>query len=109
MSAAGRLAAVAAMAACALAVVGCQPLTVQGDWDERAVLPALPMAYLETAPARLAAECGEQHPGAVLYGCAKRDYAMRLCTIVTGPSPAAWLLDHERKHCAGFDHGPARA
>jgi hypothetical protein len=29
-----------------------------------------------------------------------------VCFIYTAPRPAAWLMAHERKHCAGWDHGP---
>jgi len=80
--------------------------TVREDWESQASLPPLPTAYLVVKAGELAAYCGN-YPGATLHGCARRDYAARKCTIVTGPQPAAWLLDHERKHCAGYDHSPA--
>ena len=96
----------AAIAACAtIALHGCGLAPVQENWNARANLPALPVVYVEVARAQLAQECGN-HPGMYLHGCARRDYAARVCTIVTGPRPEAWLLDHERKHCAGWDHGP---
>ncbi|MND04329.1 hypothetical protein D3C83_245470 [compost metagenome] len=41
-----------------------------------------------------------------LHGCAIRVFDARVCLIYTGPQPAAWLIQHERKHCAGWDHGP---
>ena len=85
-------------------VSGCGGLGVQEDWLPRATLPALPVAYAEVEASHLIRVCGD-HAGMKVYGCAKRDFKARTCTIYTGPTPAVWLLDHERKHCAGFDHG----
>ena len=86
---------------------GCGNAPVNADWDLRANLPPLPVAYLVVARSELESICGA-HPGMYLHGCAKRDFVARVCTIVTGPQPAAWLLDHERKHCDGWDHGTPR-
>lgn len=97
----------AKIAACALAAVvtGCGGLGVRDDWESHASLPALATQYLEVRAAELPRHCGAYSTGK-LYGCAKRDFKKQTCTIVTGPQPASWLLDHERKHCAGYNHGP---
>ena len=51
--------------------------------------------------------CGD-HSGMRVYGCAFRVVEAKVCIIYTPPAPAAWLIEHERKHCAGWDHGPTR-
>ena len=84
---------------------GCGGVMARHDWQPQASLPPLPTAYLEVPAAELPRHCGTYSSG-TLYGCAKRDFKRRVCTVVTGPQPAAWLLNHERKHCAGYDHGP---
>jgi len=96
------------IAACSLGAIatGCANLGTQHEWEPKATVPALPVAYLEVPSAELPRHCGLYASG-TLYGCAKRDFKQRTCTIVTGPQPAVWLLDHERKHCEGFDHGPS--
>ena len=87
----------------AAAVGGCAGLSVEADWNAVAYLPPLPPSFVEVAPSELPGICRSQ-PAMLVYGCAKRDYAARTCVIYTGPKPQAWLLDHERKHCAGWDH-----
>jgi len=93
--------------ACLAVLEGCGHAQVKEDWEHKASMPPLPAVYLVVARSELEGVCGA-HPGMYLHGCAKRDYVARVCTIVTGPQPQAWLLDHERKHCAGWDHGAPR-
>lgn len=102
-----RRAALAAMA-CALVLQGCAGALVQDDWQARPIHPALPSHLIEVVEADLPRICGD-HPGMMLHGCAIRVFDARVCLIYTGPQPAAWLIEHERKHCAGWDHGPQRA
>lgn len=91
--------------ACGLALQGCAGALVQDDWLPQPTHPALRPHHVVVAAADLRRVCGS-YPGMALYGCAVRAVADRVCIIYTGPQPAAWLLEHERKHCAGWDHGP---
>ena len=91
--------------ACALLLQGCAGALVQDDWHARPIHAALPAHLIEVAEADLPRICGD-HPGMRLHGCAIRVFAAPVCLIYTGPQPAAWLIEHERKHCAGWDHGP---
>ena len=93
----------AAAIATLLALAGCGHVLVQEDWDAAPTLPPLEPVYVEVAASELHELC-RGSPGMYLYGCARRDYEVRACFIFTGPQPEKWLLDHERKHCAGFDH-----
>lgn len=94
--------------AAALLLQGCAGAMVQDDWQDRPVHPALPAHHIEIDAAQLPRVCGN-HPGMLLHGCAVRMVKASVCLIYTGPQPAAWLMEHERKHCAGWDHGPQRA
>ena len=87
------------------ALTGCGSLGVQSEWDARPSYPSLEPVYVEIPASELQRTCG-RYPGMALYGCARRDFEMRACFIYTAPQPATWLLEHERKHCAGYDHGP---
>ena len=97
-----------ALAAAGLAalVQGCAGTVVQDDWHAQPTHAALPPYHVEVAEQDLPRTCG-QHAGMRVHGCAVRLVAERVCLIYTGPRPAAWLMEHERKHCAGWDHGPA--
>ena len=90
-----------------LALAGCGNLGVHADWDATPAFPPLDPVYVEVAASELARVCGD-YPGMYLHGCARRDFEMRTCFIYTAPRPPAWLLEHERKHCAGYDHGAPR-
>ena len=83
---------------------GCATM-VENDWHDRPTHASLPAHHVEVPAAELTRHCGE-HPGKRLHGCAIRVVDARVCIIYTRPQPAAWLLEHERKHCAGWDHGP---
>jgi len=87
---------------------GCAGAFVQEDWQARPAHAALPPYHVEVAERDLRRACGE-HAGMHLHGCAVRLVADNVCIIYTGPRPAAWLIEHERRHCAGWDHGPAIA
>lgn len=89
----------------ALALQACGGALVRSDWLAHPTHPPLEPRHFEVADADLGRVCGHT-PGATLYGCAVRLVAERSCIIYTGPRPAAWLIEHERKHCAGWDHGP---
>lgn len=84
---------------------GCAGALVQEDWHPQPTHAALPPYHIELAERDLPRTCG-QHAGLRVHGCAVRLVAERVCLIYTGPRPAAWLMEHERKHCAGWDHGP---
>jgi hypothetical protein len=91
------------------ALPGCAQLAAQVaaeiDWEAAPRHARLEPVYVEVDPSELPRLCGNQ-PGALFFGCARREHESRRCVIVTGPRPAQWLLDHERKHCAGYDHAP---
>ena len=84
---------------------GCAGALLQNDWHAAPIHPALPPHHVEIAESDLQRVCGN-YPGMRLYGCAIRVLEARTCIIYTAPKPAAWLMEHERKHCAGWDHGP---
>ncbi len=80
----------AALVTIGLLASGCQVIA-PSQWEDRAVLPALPVTYLEVPRTEMVAICAD-HSGQRLLGCAKRDYAKRACTIVTGSNPNLALL-----------------
>ena len=82
---------------------GCGSLVVQSDWLDRPTHAALPYYHIELAQEELPRACGNA-PALALHGCAVRIPEARACIIYTAPRPAAWVLDHERRHCAGWDH-----
>ena len=85
---------------------GCTQLFVRADWNEAPTWAPLQPVYFEVSPSELYANCRiSVAPGFTLYGCARRDYWIGACLIFTPPNPEPWLLEHERKHCAGWDHG----
>ena len=57
--------------------------------------------HLEIEQSRLAEACKSDVP---VLGCAIRLPRDRVCIIYTGPKPAPWIVRHELKHCAGYDH-----
>ena len=101
-----RSARAASAAAIVASLCGCTQLLVRADWDEKPAWEPLTPVLFEVEPSRLADNCPVVlPPGQTLYGCARRDYSIGACLIFTGPHPESWLLEHERKHCAGWDHG----
>lgn len=91
------------LAAAAFTLQGCATL-VHDDWQPQPVHPALAPYHIEISETDLARVCGK--PGLRVYGCAMRVVDARVCFIYTPPQPPAWLMAHEHKHCAGWDHGP---
>lgn len=96
----------AALAALATTLAGCGSMAigVQDDWQAQPSHPPLPPFNVVVAAGDLPQICGD-FPGKRLYGCAQRNYEANVCIIYTAARPAQWLLEHERKHCAGYDHG----
>jgi hypothetical protein len=90
----------------ALALPGCAAL-VANDWHDAASHQALPPFHLVVSDADMQHACGD-HRGYV-FGCAVRIPSERVCLIYTRARPAVWILEHERKHCDGWDHHPTSA
>ena len=95
-----------AIAAGSALLHGCAAQMVQDDWHEHPSHAPLPAKHIEVPEKDLPRLCGN-YPGLRLHGCAIRLADARVCIIYTAANPAPWLMEHERKHCAGWDHGPA--
>jgi hypothetical protein len=80
-------------------------LGVASDWQATPAHKPLPAMHFVVPEGDLARVCGT-HPGAVTYGCALRVPEAHVCLVYTANDPPRWLMEHERKHCAGWDHGP---
>jgi hypothetical protein len=78
-------------------------MVVQSDWLPLATHPALPAYHIELAQEELPHACGNA-PALALHGCAVRIPEAMACLIYTTPQPPDWVLEHERRHCAGWDH-----
>ena len=89
--------------AAVLLLQGCGAMTVQDYWLPDATHAALRPFHIEVTDEQLSRACGDA-PALKYYGCALRIPAERMCVIYTTPEPAAWVMDHERRHCAGWDH-----
>ena len=88
-----------------LAGCGAMPLGgVEDDWHSAPSHPPLPSYNVVVDHSEQPKICGND-PGKELYGCAQRMVSANVCIIYTAAKPADWLLEHERKHCAGYDHG----
>lgn len=82
---------------------GCAVLEYEAEgWEARPSHKPLTPYYIVSDD--VASACGIYGAGLLTHGCARRDYASGLCIITTGPNPPEWLLVHERRHCAGFNH-----
>jgi hypothetical protein len=99
-----RIASPALVALAALGLGGCASMVVE-DWHAQPLHPALPPHHVVIAEHELPRVCGS-YPGMHVHGCAVRVATENVCFIYTAPRPAEWLMAHERKHCAGWDHGP---
>lgn len=73
------------------------------EWESRPSHPALPAAYVIVDSDGIAANCGT-HPRLYVFGCAKRLFDERACLVFTRANPQPWLIEHEQKHCDGYDH-----
>ena len=90
------------VAAAALAQ-GCSLPPVSAEWLPEPAHPELRPYHVEIPKEQLAQACANA-PALALHGCAVRVPQERLCIIYTTPNPEKWVMDHERKHCAGWDH-----
>ena len=89
-----------------LALPGCAALA-QEQWQQKPSHPPMRPYHLIVPDADMEKACGSG-PWHYVYGCAVRIASERVCLIYTRSEPAAWIMEHERKHCAGWDHGPVR-
>jgi hypothetical protein len=84
--------------ACAVALIstGCASIGPEGvdGW------PALKVIEHQVTDIR--AHCGAY--ALIPIACAEFHFAKNECHIYTKPDAPAWVLEHERAHCAGFDH-----
>ena len=74
------------------------------DWT-RSGRPSLPVQWYVAGQEGVKARC-HQYAGMTTNACAI--YGAERCVIVAEVDEAhtpKWLADHERKHCAGWDHG----
>lgn len=86
-----------------LLLSGCACLGDGYTWV-RSDRPALPYRWQVVDQETLQARCGYR-AGWTTNACAR--YLPGLCLIVAQESEAdspAWIVEHEKKHCAGFDH-----
>jgi hypothetical protein len=92
-----------AMAACCAAILGC---SVVGH--ERVVgWPALTIIEHQVPHAQMRERCAPYVPfGSSPEACAEFDLAARTCMLWFSADfpPSAWVIEHERLHCAGYDH-----
>ena len=92
-----------ALIALAILLEGCAVAPVQSAWLAAPTHPELRPYHVEVSEEKLARTCGDA-PGLRFYGCAVRIPEDELCIIYTRPGAAPWVMEHERKHCAGWDH-----
>lgn len=90
-------------------LLACLLLTACATYDgytwTRSSRAALPVQWYATTQEGVKSLC-HQRPGFTTYACAV--YGSQACVIVAEQDEAhtpKWLADHERKHCAGWDHG----
>ena len=90
----------------ALALSGCASM-VRDDWQQHPSHAPLRPYRLEVSDRDIDSACGRPALGYV-FGCVVRIPSERLCLIYTRAHAAAWIMEHERHHCDGWDHGPAK-
>jgi hypothetical protein len=92
--------------AAALLIEGCTALPSDTtEWLAGPLHSPLRPYHIELRDDQLASACGNP-PALLLHlqGCALRVAEEDLCIIYTRANPASWVMEHERKHCAGWDH-----
>jgi len=89
--------------AAAIALSACTSMPVDEEWEATPSHPALPATFLVVDSKGIEQNCGSP-AGLYVYGCANRDYKRRDCLVYTRASPPGWLVEHEKKHCDGWDH-----
>lgn len=92
-----------ALLAFSLLAAGCSALPVDESWEGTPTHKPLPAVFIEVDSDGIARYCGDR-PGTYVHGCARRDYESRACFVFTRAKPQPWLVEHEKKHCAGWDH-----
>ena len=92
-----------AILASALALSGCAGIVASdpSEWNARPSHTPLRPYMVEMEAAKLASACNEPRQ---MLGCAVRLQADNVCIIYTAPKPAAWVVEHEKRHCLGWDH-----
>ena len=93
----------AAIVLAGLALPGCAAM-VEADWQEHPSHAPLQSYHIELPDAQLGRACGER-PGQYVFGCALLIPSDRICIILTRAHPAEWIMQHEQRHCDGWDHG----
>ena len=73
------------------------------EWEGQPSHAALPAAFVVVDSEGIAANCGT-YPQVYVFGCAKRLFDDRACLVFTRANPQPWLVEHEQKHCDGWDH-----
>ena len=89
--------------AAALTIQGCAGVPVQTIWQEAPAHAPLRPFHIVLSQDDLTHACGNA-PALKYYGCAVRVQDDRVCIIYTAAKPAGWVMDHEHRHCAGWDH-----
>jgi len=95
-----------AAAFASLALGACSLLPANEEWEARPSHAPLPAAFHVVDAKGIASNCGSP-AGTYIHGCAQRDYQTRTCVVFTRADPAGWLIEHEKKHCNGWDHAGA--
>jgi hypothetical protein len=96
----------AAAACVSLALGACSLLPANEEWEALPSHSALPAAFQVVDSNGIERNCGNP-PGMYIHGCAQRDYGKRTCIVFTRADPRGWLIEHEKKHCDGWDHASA--
>ena len=93
--------------ALAAAVSGCAIHGVNEDWHAQPSFQPLPAHHVTVAESDLPRACGKGQlaAGLRLHGCAIRLIGENVCVVYTAAEPPRWLMEHELKHCAGWEHG----
>ena len=94
------------LAAAAILMQGCSALpSDMTEWLPGPLHAPLRPYHIEVADDQLAGACGVTPAVHLrLHGCALRVSQDDLCIIYTRAKPASWVMEHERRHCAGWDH-----
>jgi len=86
-----------------LALGACAYLPANEEWEPKPGHQALPATFAQVDGQGIRSHCGDPR-GVYLHGCAVRDFDKHVCVVYTRADPQKWLIDHERRHCDGWDH-----
>ena len=70
-------------------------------WDQHPTYRPMAPVLRELSVADVQKHCGHD-----TNGCVWRDTSTGLCYVYHGPKPHQHTIDHEKKHCAGYEHAP---